>query len=152
MLGAWVNFGVLLFAQILIFLAFALYEKKLSNALEILGKGILIGIPFGLSFDLFFGKLLGLSSYALGFDLAFLIPNAALSYGIFAATILLLKSRPLYFCVATLLITGLYEIANLFLYVWQWQFPVSVVLYPVILAIGYVAGAILVVKANRLFR
>jgi len=150
MLEAWFNFGILLLVQLFVFVAFALYERKLSNIWRILGKGILVGIPFGLLFDLVLGKLLGLSTYALGFELYFLIPNAALSYGIFAATILLLnQQRRIYFCIATISITALYEVANLYLRVWAWHFPVPILLFPVILAIGYVAGAILVVKTDQ---
>ncbi|MDB5266029.1 MAG: hypothetical protein JWM39_742 [Parcubacteria group bacterium] len=149
---AWINFGILLFVQLLIFFVFALYEKKLSNVWQVLAKGIPIGIPFGLSFDLVLGKYLGLSTYALGFDMSFLILNAVLSYGIFAATILLLRRQPLHFCVATLFITALYEFVNLFLHVWKWQFPVPIVLFPILLGIGYMVGAILVVGVERLFR
>lgn len=149
---AWINFGVLLLVQLLIFVALAIYEKKLSSAWRVLTTGILIGIPFGLSFDLVLGHILGFSTYALGFDWSFLLPNAALSYGVFAATILLLRLQPLYFCVATLLITALYEFANLFLHVWEWHFPVPVAVFPLVLGIGYVAGAVLVVRVERLFR
>jgi hypothetical protein len=149
---AWANFGILLFVQFLIFIAVALYEKKTSSIKNVLWKGILIGIPFGLSFDLVLGKLLGLSSYALGFGLPFLLPNAAFSYGFFAATILLLRQQPLpHFFLVTLVITALYEFVNLFLGVWEWQFPIPPLLYPVVLAVGYIVGAILVVRVVRLF-
>ena len=151
MTGAWIDFALLLLVQFLIFIAFAFYEKKLPSAWQILSRGILIGIPFGLSFDLVLGKLLGLSTYALGFEMSFLLPNAALSYGIFAATILLLRQQPLYFCLATLLITALYEFVNVFLHVWEWQFPVPAILIPAALAIGYLAGAVLVARTDRLF-
>ena len=151
MTGAWIDFGLLLLVQLIIFIAFAFYEKKLSDTRQILARGILIGIPFGLSFDLVLGKLLGLSTYALGFEMSFLLPNAALSYGIFAATILLFRQQPLHFCVATLLVTALYEFVNVFLRVWEWQFPVPAILIPAVLAIGYLAGAVLVARTDRLF-
>ena len=151
MSGAWIDFGMLLLMQFILFVAIAFYEKKLSNIWQVLGRGILIGIPFGLTFDLVLGKLLGLSTYGLGFNISFLLVNAAFSYGIFAATILLLRQeRALYFCLATLFITALYEIMNIFLRVWQWQFPVPTVLYPVILATGYLIGAMLVMRIDRL--
>lgn len=144
---AWSNFGILLLVQFLIFLSFAFYEKKLTKIGDILGKGILIGIPLGLFFDLVVGKFLGLSIYALGFGALFLLPNGAFSYGIFAATILLLRHhRPLYFCISTLFITVLYEVVNLFLHVWEWRFPVPTFLFPVVLGVGYIAGAILVIR------
>ncbi len=152
MSGAWINFGILLLVQLLIFITLAFYEKKLSRVWQVLAKGILIGIPFGLSFDLILGKLLGLTTYALGFDMPFLLLNAALSYGIFAATILLLRRQPLYFCLLTLCITALYEFANVFLHVWEWHFPVPPPLLPVLIGIGYLIGATLVVGAEHLFR
>lgn len=152
MLEAWISFGILLVAQFLIFIAFAVYEKKVRGIPAVLLKAFLIGIPFGLAFDLVLGKLLGLSSYTLGFGLSFLIPNAAFSYGLFAATVLLLKQRPVYFYLSVLLITALYEIVNLYLHVWAWHFPVPVALVPVILGTGYLAGAVLVFKANKLIK
>lgn len=148
----WINFGILLLVQLFIFVAFAFYEKKLTSIWRALVKGFLIGIPFGLSFDLVLGKLLGLSTYALGFEIPFLLFNAVLSYGIFAATILLLRRQPLYFFAATLLITALYEFANVFLRVWEWHFPVPTALFPALLGIGYLAGAVLVVGMDHLFR
>lgn len=153
MSGGWINFALFLVVQFLIFVAFAFYEKKLSNVEWLLVKGFLIGIPLGLGFDLILGKSLGLSSYTLGFGAPFLLLNAAFSYGIFAATILLLhQQRPLYFYISILFITALYEITNLFLHIWKWQFPVPIFLFPIVLSIGYIAGAILVLKINRLFR
>ena len=83
--------------------------------------------------------------------MSFLLLNAVLSYGIYAATILLLRLQPLHFCIATLFIAALYEFANVYLRVWEWQFPVPDALYPVLLGIGYLVGAALVVKAERLF-
>lgn len=152
MTEAWINFGILLFAQFLVFVVIALYENKISSIWRFLGQGILIGVPFGLSFDLVLGKLLGLSSYALGFGAPFLILNAAFSYGIFAATILLLRQQPtLHFYISILFLTALYEILNLFLHVWEWKFPIPESLFPIVLAIGYTVGAVLVVRVARLF-
>lgn len=142
----WLNFGVLIFVQLLLFLFVAYsFKTKPADLLRTLGVGILIGIPFGLSFDLMLGKFFGLASYVLGFGVSFLIINATLSYGIFTATVLLLRKIPLYsFVLFIIFITAVYEIINIFFRVWIWEFNLAPIIFLDVLITGYLGAAILV--------
>src|SRR4051812_29896173 len=88
---AWLHFTIVVFVQLLFFIICAYYEKRLSDIPSLLGWGVLTGIVFGTLLDRVVGEFFGLSEYELGFGAFFLIINAALSYGLFAATILLLQ-------------------------------------------------------------
>lgn len=148
---AWLDFAAMILIQFLLFIAFAFYQKRLSEVPRLLVQGFLIGIPFGLGFDLILGKYLGLSSYVLGFNAPFLIPNAILSYGLFAANILLLKQTRLrYLLLWTLFITAVYEVANLFFHVWTWEFVLPIIPFLIMLAVGYSGGAILTLKLSNI--
>jgi len=57
---AWIYFTIAFLVQLLFFVVHAWYEKKLSDAARILGRGVLTGIVLGLLFDLVLGKFLGL--------------------------------------------------------------------------------------------
>jgi hypothetical protein len=149
---AWLHFASIISVQFLLFIFCAFYEKKLSHISRVLGQGILTGLIFGLAFDLIVGKFLGFHSYLLGFGVSFLILNAALSYGIFAANILLLKDvRLVRFYIWTLVIVTVYEITNHFFRVWTWEFSSSPFEFLIVLLVGYLAGAILIIMAWHLF-
>ena len=142
---AWVNFAVVVFVQFLLFIIVAWYAKKLPNMPRLLGWGALIGLVMGLCFDLGLGKLLGLHSYTLGFGAPFLILNGTLSYGLFAATTLLLQSMPpRYFLPWVIVIVAVYEITNHFFRVWAWRFSLPPLEFAVVLLTGYLGGAIIV--------
>lgn len=149
---AWLHFGVVIFVQFLLFIICAFHEKRLSDALRILGWGVLIGIAMGLSFDLVLGKFFGFSSYALGFGAPFLIVNGALSYGLFVGTILLLQRvRLVPFYIWTIGIVVVYEITNHFFRVWTWKFALPPIEYLIVLSAGYFGGAILVAIISHVF-
>jgi len=146
------NFAIVIFVQLLLFITCAYHEKKLSNVPRILGWGVLIGIAMGLSFDLVLGKFFGLSSYALGFGAFFLIINAALSYGLFAANILLLQRvRLAHFYIWTVVIVAVYEITNHFFRVWKWELGLPPIEFLIVLSVGYFGGAILVAIISHVF-
>jgi len=152
MLEAWSNFTVIIIIQLLLFIFCAYYEKRLSDAPRILGLGVFTGIIFGLLFDFIIGKLFGLHSYVLGFGVLFLILNAALSYGLFAATILLIQRVQLiHFYIWTFVIVAVYEIANHFFRVWTWEFVLSHDQFLIVLSVGYFAGAILIATVWHFF-
>lgn len=152
MLEAWLNFAIIIFVQFLLFITCAYYKKRLSDVPRILGLGVLTGIILGLSFDLVLGKFFGLNSYALGFGPFFLILNAALSYGIFVANILLLQQARLpYFYVWTLLVMAVYEITNYFFRVWTWEFSLPDIAFLSVLSAGYFGGAILIAVVWHVF-
>ena len=144
----WIYFAVMFFVQLLLFLAHAFYEKKLSEVPRILWLGVLSGIVPGLLCDVIFGKYLGLASYALGFGPLFLILNAVFGYGLFAAnTLLMQQARLLHFCVWTTIVVAVYEILNLFLPSWTYPFAVPSVEY-VIIAFGAPLGLAIVIATS----
>jgi len=147
---AWLNFAIVIFVQFLVFIAYAYYAKKLSKVPQILVKGILVGIIFGLSFDFVFGELLDFHSYVLGFGISFLILNAAISYGLFSANILLLERIQFpYFYIWTIFIMSIYEITNLFFPVWNWKLALPSIQFLFVLSIGYLCGAILIIGISN---
>jgi len=154
---AWLNFTVVIFIQFLLFVIHAYYEKKLSDVPRILGKGVLGGIVLGLFFDLIFGKFLGLWSYTLGFDALFLIPSAALMYGLFAANILLMQqARLLHFFVWIIVVGAVLDITNYIFPVWTYHFfPVEAVAssieFLIVLSFAYLGTAILVAVISHVF-
>ena len=121
----WLNYAVFIVELLLLFLIRAYYEKRLADAPRILLLGALSGIVPGLLCDLIFGKYLGIGFYTLGFGLPFLMLNAVLGYGLFAANILLLqRARFLNFCIWIGVITAVFEITNLYFPVWTYAFAV----------------------------
>ncbi len=142
---AWLNFIIIIFTQLLLFVICAYYEKKLSDMPRSLGLGALIAIVVGVPFDLIVGILFGLHSFALGFGMFFLIINAILSYGLFASNILLLQHVKLSdFIIWNIAILVVYEITNNFFHVWTWKFTLPPIEFLIVLLVGYIAGAILV--------
>ena len=132
MVEAWLHFTIVIFVQLLLFLAHAYYEKKLADVPRILWQGAITGIVFGPLFDLI-GKYLGLFSYALGFGLLFLTLNAILLYGLFFANILLMRqARLLHFCIWTTVVVAVFEITNLFIRLWTYTFAVPSLEYFII--------------------
>lgn len=150
MSDAWINFAAIVLIQALLFVLIVRLEKE-RIAVPLLVKALLIGAVFGLSFDLVAGKLLGLHSYALGFDLPFLILNATLSYGLFSATMSLFQEARLTRLFAgSLLAAAVYETANQFFPVWNWEFSLPPALFVATLLIGYFGGAVFVVLLGKI--
>lgn len=157
MLESWLNFAIVVFAQLVLFVAHAYYVNRLTDIPRLLGLGVLIGLVMGLLYDLFLGKFLGLASYELGFGAIFLVINGALSYGIFAANVLLLQHARLRdFFLLTVVVVVVYEVTNNFLRVWTWRLEhllafSSSVEFIIVLLIGYFTGAIFVAAVAHKF-
>ena len=149
---AWLGFLIVLVVQFLLFIIHAHYEKKLPDVTRILGQGVLSGIVLGLLLDLIFGKFFGLFSYKLGFGVFFLILNAALLYGLFAANILLMqRTRLVNFCLWTIAVGAAFETINLFFPMWTWKFAVPSIQFLIIFLAGNLGAAILVAVVWHLF-
>ena len=147
----WLNFIIVIFTQLILFVVCGWYTKKLSNLPSILGRGFLIAIVIGIPFDLIMGKLFGLHSFYLGFGILFLIVNSALSYGLFASNILLLQHVRLpHFILWNIIVVAVYEIINNFFPVWKWGFVLSSAKFVMILLVGYLGGAIFVVLISHI--
>ena len=149
---AWLNFIIVILAQLFLFVICAYYEKKLSKVPSILGWGVLIGIVIGVPFDFVVGKFFGLHSFTLGFGLFFLIINATFSYGLFASNILTLQHvRLTHFIFWNIMIVTVYEIINSFFPVWTWEFVLSPIEFMIVLLVGYLMGAILIAVISHIF-
>ncbi len=150
---AWLNFTIVIFVQLLLFIIHAYYEKKLLDVARILGWGVLSGIVLGLFFDLVFGKFFNLFSYTLGFGTLFLILNAALFYGLFAANTLLMQQVRLpHFYIWTMVIGAVSEITNLSFNLWTWKFTsLPLIEYLIVLSAGYFGVAILLALVWHVF-
>jgi hypothetical protein len=133
MLEDWLNYAFVLFVMLLVVLFHAYHEKKFVEVPRVLFWGALSGVVPGLLVDLIFGKYLGLASYALGFGPSFLIFNAFVGYGLFAAnTLLLQQARLPQFFLWTVIITAGCEITNLFTHSWTYPFAVPSIEYWII--------------------
>ena len=119
----WAHFFIVIAAQFLLFIFFARKcgeKKSLSN---ILFKSALIGLVFGILFDLVFGQFLHLFGYSLGFGTFFLCVNGALSYGLMVATVWLFRHDTFFaFYKKTVYVGIAYELINYLSPVWSWTF------------------------------
>jgi hypothetical protein len=139
----WFSFAIVILVQFILFIVHAGYEKRLREVPRVLGLGIVIGIPFGILFDLIVGKFLGLYYYELGFGLPFLAINGALSYGIMQANTLLMEHvRFRHFYIWTIIVGLVYEITNHFFRVWTWDFSTAPIETLVVHVFGYIGLAI----------
>ncbi|MFA5838611.1 MAG: hypothetical protein WC849_01575 [Candidatus Paceibacterota bacterium] len=145
MTGAWLNFIIVVFLQLIFFIAHAYYEKKLAEIPRILVRSIPVGIVVGVLFDLMVGRFLGFHFYALGFGAFSLFLNGVFLYSFFVANILLMqRARLMHFCVGAIAIAMFYEIPHYFFRVWTWELPLPPYIeFLTVLLVGYVGGAIL---------
>ncbi len=152
MSGAWFDFSIVILVQFLLFIVHAWYEKRLRDVPRVLGQSFLIGIAFGIPFDLIVGKFFGLYSYELGFGLYFLIINGALSYGLMQAnTLLMQRVRLPHFYVWTIVVGLVYEITNYFFRVWTWEFASVRTELLIVHSVGYISLAILMAGIWHVF-
>lgn len=143
MSAAWVSFGVVIIMQVTFLVLTALYFRK-SISLKLLFIGIVIGTPIGLLYDTLLGGYFGLFSYKLGFEIPFLMVNAALSYGLFITTALLLQRvSTIYFVAWISLLILVYEVANFFFPVWSYNFTLPLLPFFILCLVGYSSGALL---------
>jgi len=145
MLEAWLNFAAVVSVQLLLFVACAIYEKRLFDVPHLLWRGIPTGIVVGLLSDLVWGKFFGLWSYNLEYGAFALSLMAVLVYGLFAANVLLLqKVRFLQFFVWVMIITAAYEIANHFFSIWTYELILPLFGFLIFLVAGYFVTAVFV--------
>jgi Na+/citrate or Na+/malate symporter len=140
----WFDFGVVILTQLILFIVHAYYEKRLRDVPKILFTSMLIGIPFGIVFDLIVGEFVGLYSYQLGSGIFFLAINGALSYGLMQANALLMqRAHLLHFYVWTLVVGVVYEMSNHYFRVWTWDFGSFWFETFIVHAFGYIGLAVL---------
>lgn len=140
----WFNFGAVILTQFILFVVHAYYEKRLRDVPRILGISMLIGIPFGILFDIVVGEFFGLYSYELGPGIFFLAINGALSYGLMQANALLMQRvRLLHFYTWTIVVGIVYEVSNHYFRVWTWDFGSFWTETIIVHAFGYIGLAVL---------
>lgn len=134
----WLQFAVVISVQLGIFLVVAYRQGVSGRRLwRILGRSLLIGIPFGIGFDIIVGEYAGLFNYVLGVNPLFLLVNGLLSYGLMIATVSFwgtdsfVKFYGLIIPLATV-----YEVANFFFPVWFWTLPGDFLTQQVIVVLG----------------
>lgn len=137
----WLNFTVIIAAQLLLFIAIAFLQNKRVAVRPIILKSLLIGLIFGVAFDVVFGWYLGIFAYTFGFDYLFIIINGILSYGIMAATVWLCSEYSFFkFYLMSICIGVVYEATNYFFPVWSWHFDESVFIEQFVLIFAAYCG------------
>ena len=107
--------------QIGLLLLHAAASSQIHRILEYIWKGVAVGIPSGVIFDLIVGKYFGFYSYIIGFELWFLITMGATSYACMVAHIFLLQNWRLYQIVIWATVMAFVcEVANMLFPVWTW--------------------------------
>jgi len=145
------NFLVVILVQFIFLFIHAKSVRELSNLPTYLVQGMILGLPFGITFDVIIGKYVGMFDYQLGFTWWFLTINGILSYGIMIANVLLLFRHTLnhmYFW--SVLIGLVYEVVNIFFPVWNWKFSSSAFEYLIVIGVAYAALTWLMMVALRL--
>lgn len=147
-MGAWLDFVVVGAAALILFIVCAFSENRYSDIPRLLFFGILAGIPLGLVSDL---VLWGIYSYPLGYGLLYLIINAAVVYGLFVATVLLLQRvRLLHFLAWIVAMVAVYEVSNYFFPVWAYKVT-PILGWLIFVLVGYFATAFFIALVSHLF-
>lgn len=135
------SFAILISFQLLFFIIQVLLFGQTNNILKYLGRGMLLGLPFGIMFDALVGNIAGMFTYYLGFGLLFLTFNGILSYGFMMANVnLLQKFSLLQVYLWSVVIGALYELVNYFYPVWQWTFASNVMVQEIVVICGAYFG------------
>lgn len=118
-----VSFTVVVVTQLVFFVVHAFSVGEQKNLIKYLGLGMLVGLPFGVVFDLVVGHYLGVFTYELGFVWWFLVINGIFSYGFMMANVFLLHGHSaLHMYGWSAGLAAVYEVTNYFLPVWEWTF------------------------------
>lgn len=146
------DFAVIVFIQAVLLWCVA-YRRGMMHELNVafFKRAAICGVCFGVPFDIIIGAYAGVYDYALGFNPVFLVINGVLSWGLWAATIMLLRDVSLLsFWKWTAALGVAYEVANHFFPVWHWTFGSAFFTEMVVIAAGYTGLALLTVVALTL--
>ncbi len=150
----WISFLFLISIQIVLLIALSLLISKKKLSCRNLVISLIVGVPFGVLFDLFFGEYLMIYSYSLGYDLSFLVVNGFLSFGLMIATILLFDGKKfISFYGYTIFIGLIYEVTNYFFPVWHWTFLDNNLLeYVVVIGFAHTGLSLMMATTLKLLR
>lgn len=146
------SFTVVVIIQLVFFIFHALAVGEGNKITNYLLKGMALGLPFGVIFDLTIGKMAGVFTYEIGFIWWFLIINGIFSYGFMVANVFLLKhhsiSHLLFWSIGLAMV---YELTNYYFPVWEWTFATSMILEIVtVVFAGYFGLAAIMMACLRL--
>lgn len=145
------DFAVLVSLQLIIFSIYAYKVGEKDNIGKYLKQGMLLGLPFGVVFDLVIGKYFGLFTYVLGYDLWFLIINGIFSYGFMITNVILFrKYAPVRMYISTACLGLTYETMNHFWPVWEFTFATPLAELVSVVFVLYIGLAWLMMVALQL--
>ena len=145
------NFLVVISTQLIIFLVHAYKVGELSNIKKYLLKGLALGLPFGIIFDLIVGWQLGFFDYTFGFTPLFLVVNGILSYGLMIANVYLLYHHSLWHVYSWSVVIGAsYELINYFFPVWQWTFATPAIEHLAVILVAYFGLTLIMIGSAQL--
>jgi hypothetical protein len=146
------SFVVVISIQFLFFVIHSIVVGERSTILKHTIQGMVLGVPFGISFDLLVGKFFGFYTYTEGFGLSFLFLNGLFSYGFMIANVRLLYHHSLWHTYLwSIGLAIVYEVTNYVFPVWNWTFLSNQILeYAVVIFVLYVGLTTLIMAALKL--
>lgn len=143
-MSPWISFGALISVEFLVFIIFAVLQRRTPKDIAVvLAQSLLLGLIFGVPFDLIIGSFAGLYSYVNGFTVPFLVANGIFSFGLWQATIVILRKKQLFSFSAHIAVTcAVYETVNIFFPVWQWKISDMLAVQMGVVLFGYTIIAI----------
>ncbi len=146
MTDAWINFYLIALVAFFAFMLIAYFcQANRRQITQALVYGVLSGLIVGVLSDLLWGKFFGLWSYTLGYEVLPLVVNAVLVWGLFSATVLIMKKLKFaQFFVGIMIMMIAYETANYFLDVWTYEFSLPFFWFFTFLIAGNLAMAIFI--------
>lgn len=120
------NFIIVVTVQFLFYIFHAYKVGESHDLKRQLLRGMALGLPFGIAFDLIIGHTFGFHDYEFGYTWWFLIINGIFSWGFMIANVFLLKHHSIiHMYLWSVSLAMLYEITNYFFPVWEWTFAPS---------------------------
>jgi hypothetical protein len=146
------NFAVVILVQFVFFVAHAYAVGEREAVVQFLKRGLMLGLFFGITFDLIVGHTFGMYDYAAGYTWWFLIINGLFSWGFMVANIFLLQHHSIWHMYRwSVGLAVVYEIANFYFPVWEWTFfPDTTIEYALVILGAYAGLTAALMAAMRL--
>lgn len=147
-----VNFSIIIAVQLLFFIVHAAKVGESKKISKYLLSGAILGLPFGIAFDLIVGQKIGIFTYTIGFPLWFLVINGIFSYGFMVANVFLLHYHSVtHMLLWSIALSIVYEICNYFFPVWEWTFNQMWLEYVVVIGAAYFGLTLIMMCLIQLF-
>lgn len=153
-MNPWIDFSVVMVVQLVLFFVFRYWIAPKKPFAKILFFSMLIGVPFGVIFDLIIGGYAGVYDHVLGFGYLFLFFNGLFSHGFMMTTVALWSKVTFWrFYLYSVCLGVLYEITNHFFRIWEWTFfEQSFLEYLLVVLLAYCGLSLFMALALVLFR